>query len=137
MKRYVIPTLIFMLCGCQSEKPQQASYVRWSYPVALSKEAPEELNKLAVDLGESLGNRVPLRATSNIVCCFWIELDQWKPNPMEAGYIVTIHPGGAVVRATDLEQMRSAIDAIKRVLKVEHGEVMLPLGVLTNYPVVK
>jgi len=71
----------------------------------------------------------------NPVCCIWLEIGNWTPNPGGPGYVVVIQPGGAVIRASTDAQMTLALERLKQVRRIEGERVLLPLGLFTNYPV--
>ncbi len=114
------------------------TYQRWLWPVATSKESGEKVASRIARINDLLnGKLVPLTdCESNPVCCMWVEVTHWQPNPGRPGYVIIIQGGGAVLMASNIEQLDAAIKRINDVRVVKGEAVFLPLGVLTNYSVV-
>jgi hypothetical protein len=115
------------------------TYVRWTWPVATSKDKGEQLASRIAHLNELLKGVIEPQTDhdANPGCCFWVQVSDWRPNLDEAGaYVVIIQRGGALLMATDIAQLDAAIERIanERIAKGDH--VYLPLGLLTNYFVV-
>ena len=116
----------------------QLKYRAWTFPIAVSRTANHEMKQAAVSLANALGQDRPILVDKNPVCCFWLEVDEWAPNPNEPGYIINIQAGGAIIRATSEAQLQKAVEKVKSISLTEGGKVKLPTGVLiTSYPVLK
>lgn len=112
--------------------------VPWVLPVMFPQSASPSHKASAERLSKSLGQEVASPAVKNPVCCFWIEIDHWLPNPGQPGYVIILQKGGAVVRATDEEQLERAVAQIDSLRQVVAGKVLLPTNVLlSSYPVVQ
>src|SRR5690606_36460798 len=107
-------------------------YTEWVYPVAVRAEAEEVLKAQAKEYSDILGDDGVIELTANPVCCFWIEIDGWKPNPGNARYLFQIQDGGAILLATDREQLTLAADRLKAELRWKDGIILLPKGIITN-----
>jgi hypothetical protein len=118
-----------------SQKLSQLNHVHWLYPIAVAKSGGQPLLDEGQRLRKALGIEINvLVAEHNPTCCFWIELDGWRPNPGTGGYIINVQPGGARITGSDLEQIRLAIDRLKDMLIEEKGAKQVPIGLFTNYP---
>jgi hypothetical protein len=112
--------------------------VGWSgvFPVVISSKATAADRAQADRLAAIFGLSQAGIADTNPVCCFWVEIDGWKPNPGQPGYVVLFQPGGCVLRASNTEQLERAIAAIQSAAKIVDGKRTLPgNGLLTSYPV--
>ena len=115
----------------------------WPYPISIPKSQQAELEESAQRLakvfdvkGQTTGDHFIWVAEENPVCCLRLRIDPWTPNPGQAGYVILIQPGGAIVTAVDLKQMDAAIDRLEKIRTIKDGQVYLPIGLITNYRVV-
>jgi hypothetical protein len=105
----------------------------WSLPVMFPENASPAHRETATRLSRILGQTVASSARTNPVCCFWLELDQWRPNPGEPFYVVTIQRGGAIIRASSVEELNRAVEHVGSVVRLIRQKACLPVGmVLTN-----
>jgi hypothetical protein len=116
-----------------------AEYVRWPWPIACSEKMPEEVVSRLDTLREIIGVKLRPQSShkSNPVCCLWVEVGTWNPNPGRAGYVLIIQPGGGILIATNLKQLDIAITRLKEMRKIEDSEVRLPVGLSTNFQVIE
>jgi hypothetical protein len=71
----------------------------------------------------------------NPVCCVWLELTGWTPNPGKRGYMINNQPGGSIIQASDEEQLKLAVERFESSAKRYADHVEVPTGLLTNYEV--
>lgn len=132
-----LATLIFLGCGSNEATSAEPQTTKWVLPIAAAKDQAN-LDEPLKRLQEVLQNEfIWYQENGNPVCAFWVEITGGKPNPGDGGYVMIIQRGGAVLRATDVEQLQLAIDRIKEVRQVKKDGVYLPIGLLTNYPVIE
>jgi hypothetical protein len=98
--------------------------------------APKELPPLADDIAKFVGTPIVMASDKNPVCCVRLEITGWTPNSGKGGYIIVNQPGGSIIQASDLEQMKLAVERFKSSAKKMEGHVLVPQGLLTNYSVV-
>lgn len=120
--------------GRSIEKPE---YSEWRFPVAIPASASAEQKAAASRLAEMLGftSTVQVGDNRNPVCCFWIELTNWWPNPGGGGYVIIIQHGGAIMYASTIEDAKRGIERIESVRQKRGERFALPIGVLSSYPV--
>lgn len=126
--------------GTATPFAKEPDYIPWKLPVAYPLSASDELKKHAAKLARLLSPRsVPAdwEAKQNPICCFWIEVDSWHPDGANSGFVVLIQQGGAVLRASDVEQVAAAVRAIEKNIVMHGDQVYLPKGVITSYPVIE
>jgi len=95
----------------------------------------EVLRPYAERVAELVGTTAVQAVDRNPVCCMWIEITRWTPNPGVRGYIINNQPGGSTIQAVDEEQLRLAIERLDANAVRHDGYVELPTGILTNYRV--
>ena len=119
------------------EENRETQNVAWLLPVAVPRAQASQLATKASELREVLQVQLSvLEVDENPGCCIWLEVGLWSPEPDRPGYLVIIQPGGARLIASNIEQLDAAIDAIRNVMEVDEGQVLLPVGILTNYRVI-
>jgi hypothetical protein len=92
--------------------------------------------KLAQEIAEAIGTKAVAESKSNPVCCIWVEMNGYVPNPGDRGYVIINNGGGSLVSAADLNQLRAAVARFKKSIRRVDGNVEVPIGMLTNYRVV-
>jgi len=103
------------------------------YPiVAVPTGATEAQKAAASDIAAAMGDTGFVETDVNPVCCVWIEITGWTPNPGGGGYIIVNQPGGSIISASDVDQLRPAVERFKKSLRAHNG--LVPVGLLTNYP---
>ena len=87
-------------------------------------------------LADSL--KVPyIQIDRNPVCCLWIEVDQWSPNPKEAAYIILLQEGGGRIIASDANQLQMAVARLMQLREGGDDRPLLPHGLITNYSIIQ
>ena len=126
-------------CACLlGREPERTDEVQWVWPVAIREASSKELTQEAERLKKVLGVGLDiLYAKQNPVCCIWLEIDNWLPNPGEPGYIIVIQGGGARVLATSPKELKSAIDAIEKNITTRDGKAFLPAGIISSYAIAR
>ena len=82
-------------------------------------------------------NPIVQAADRNPVCCVWLEITGWLPNPGQPGYIIVNQRGGSMIQASDGEQMRLAVERFAATAKRSADHVAVPAGLLTNYEIAR
>ena len=112
-----------------------AEFVTWPWPIAIPQSSSKEVEKLADELrGQLQPGGAVLRSPINPTCCLWLEITHWQPNPGQSGYVIIIQRGGGVISASNEAQLKLAIDRLKGVARKSADLWVLPVGLLTNYP---
>jgi hypothetical protein len=119
----------------ETSPAEAVEYIR-PFPVVMYDSADEQLlAPYAQCVAKRIGSEVVQAAPRNPVCCVWIELSNWVPNPGVSGYIINNQPGGSVIQASNEEQLRLALDRFESSMKTQDGKVKVPAGLMTNYHV--
>lgn len=120
----------------QADKQSDAAkLVSWPLPVCIARDADAEIKRIAEDLATRLFNQPSVMTMSrNPVCCLWLEVTRWTPNPGVPGYVINLQGGGGWVQASDVEQLKLAVEQLKKSVVMKDGMPHLPLGLRTNYP---
>jgi hypothetical protein len=120
--------------GSSSELPE---FIR-PYPVVgVSTDADDDVKSAASEIASAIRVDLVIEGKTNPVCCVWIEISRWTPNPGTPGYIIVNQPGGSIITASNAEQLRLAVKRFKESIRVNDGEIQVPTGLLTNYSVVE
>lgn len=107
------------------------------FPIVMMPENAHEAHKqLARELAESLDIKFVQEATTNPVCCVWVEISRYMPNPGSPGYVIIHQPGGSIISASNFDQLRLAVERIKKSIRRRNGEAEVPVGLTTSYPVI-
>lgn len=112
------------------------SFVTWhGLPIACSPSQIGELRPVMRQLCELLGTNESsvVVVAKNPVCCFWIEIDNWVPNPGCPGFVMAIQGGGAVLRASNVDSALRAVESLRNSIKRIDDRINLPLGVYGEY----
>ena len=94
----------------------------------------EDLSPLMKTFSESFDGKTINAFDRNPRCCVWFEI-VGAANPGTDGWYMWHELGGTIITATDLNQMRRAIDALNRIAKTETEQRMLPVGITTSFAV--
>ena len=130
-------TLLTLSVLAAEPKETEVTYIR-PFPILMYQESEAtDLKPLAEDIGKLLGSPVIQSAKGNPVCCVWLEITNYTPNPGEPGYIIINQGGGSIIQASDVEQMKLAVERFKSTAKKTADGVLVPQGLLTNYKIVK
>jgi len=122
----------------QSASPEQAS-VDFTRPfpiVMVPTMAGDEHRQLADVVAELIGVARVQESTTNPVCCIWLEINHYTPNPGSPGYTIINQPGGSIITASNIAQLRAAVERFKQSARQNNGHVEVPVGLMTSYPVV-
>ena len=119
----------------QPDDGQQPQFIRWSYPVAFHEAAGKEVENIANELSQSLGMASAYKSKTSPGCCLWLEVEPWSISPAAPGYVIVIQHGGALVSATDVAQLKLAARRLGEIRKTNGDQILLPRGLVTNYPV--
>lgn len=127
-------------CTMQKHGPSSGAdlmkgYTRWNLPVFLQLGDQKYVDSLGRALGDAIGVSGVMVAEENPICCFWVDVHDWTPRPSMPGYVMLIMQEGAVLQASDAEQAEIAIERLRADRRIINGQIWLPVGVLTNYPV--
>ncbi|QDT97559.1 hypothetical protein [Gimesia aquarii] len=124
--------------GENSPSQAKGNYVTWPWQVAVNQSSTPEIQAAASRLSKSLKSKWGsiYKANKNPGCCLWIEVGTWTPNPGEPGYLIVIQPGGALLMSTNTKQLNLAIDRLTKIKRIQGENTMLPVGVITSYPVI-
>ncbi|MCA9254921.1 MAG: hypothetical protein KDA33_04760 [Phycisphaerales bacterium] len=115
----------------------EVEFAEVTFSVAVPAEAPTELKACARRLARALGRESVLELSDNRnpVCCFWIELTNWWPNPGVGGYVIIIQHGGAIMYASTIDDANRGVARLERVRQKRGGTWTLPIGLMTDYPI--
>lgn len=137
--KHKLYVLVVVLIGCNLNYADGAerNVVKWVLPIA-STEADDEISSRLLKLKDVLQNKFEVQQHNNRnpTCVFWVEVTNWNPNPGESGYVIVVQQGGAILLASDVRQLDLAIERIKNEIEIKSDGVYLPVGLLTNYPLV-
>jgi hypothetical protein len=117
-------------------KDDTVEYFRPFPIVGFSIDADENVKAAAREINDIIDAKFVWECKTNPVCCVWIEISRWTPSPGTPGYIIVNQPGGSIITASNAEQLRLAVERFKESIRVNDGEVQIPMGLLTNYSVV-
>jgi hypothetical protein len=135
--RSSIQLLSALAIACFGATQAEEESTQWnsSLPVAISSKSSTGLKEEARNLKEMIRSQSGiLESNVNPVCAFWIEL--WAPSEkVESGFIIQIESSGARISASDLTQLKKAIQYLKHNLIVKDEKVYLPKGIFTTYKV--
>jgi hypothetical protein len=109
-----------------------------SIPVAVKDGASKELDDVASDLQAFLTQgriHTLWHAPKNPICCLWLDVAPWHAIEHPGEFVIHIESHQAVLMATDMDQLRSAVALIKDVATIHGPGVHLPRGIMTNVPV--
>ncbi|HPF40172.1 MAG TPA: hypothetical protein P5081_10575 [Phycisphaerae bacterium] len=115
----------------------QVEFAAFPFSVAVPADASTELKACARRLARAMGRESVLELSDNRnpVCCFWIELTNWWPNPGRGGYVIIIQHGGAILYAATIEDANRGVARIERVRRKRGESWTLPIGLMTDYPI--
>ena len=115
--------------------PPPSRYTR-PYPlVGVPTGASEAHKALAQQVAALIGHPLIVEQRTNPVCCIWVEINGFTPSPGKTGYVIVNDAGGSIITASDLEQLRAAVQRFKKSIRSRDGKPEIPIGLLTNYPV--
>lgn len=104
------------------------------FPMVIYDRDDEELLRpYAERIAKLIGTTAVQASDHNPVCCVWIEITGWTPNPGSGGYIINHQPGGSLIQASDEDQLRLAIERFEATATRNGDRLEVPMGILTNY----
>jgi hypothetical protein len=104
--------------------------------VGISSGATAKQRAAADRLGREFGIRVSTFEI-NPVCCVWLELRTWKPNPGTDGYVIIHQAGGTLISASSQQQLDAAVERFIKSSRESGGKQEAPVGLMTSYEIVK
>jgi len=108
-------------------------YIRPYDFVGCPKGASAAHKASAQRIADILGVKLILQQNVNPVCCTWVEVNRWTPNPGQRGYLINNQGGGSLISASDEEQLQAAVDRFIASIHTINGKVHVPSGLMTNY----
>jgi|GEM_PF-4850330 len=136
MLRVVVIALCILVLSCTSRSGNhELVNERFDInhlPVFYSEKHPE-LRMFAERVSEYLASPAPMSMSRNPVCCIWLQMTGWSPNPGWDGYIILVQPGGVRIEGSNIQQVELAVERIINELDKTGGE--LSGGIFTNYRV--
>lgn len=104
------------------------------FPIVAHPVGASAAHKAAAQrIANALGVKLILKQNVNPVCCIWLEVIHWTPNPGHGGYIINNQSGGSLISASDEEQLEAAVDRFIASIRTIDGNPHVPMGILTNY----
>ena len=113
-----------------------SEYARPFPIIGIPKGASAEQRAAAEKLGREFGITVSMLDT-NPVCCVWLELRAWRPNPGTDGYVIIHQAGGTLINASSQQQLDAAVERFIRASRMRDGKREAPVGLMTSYEVIK
>ncbi len=84
-------------------------------------------------VADAMDVRVVSEMKTNPVCCVWVDITGWTPNPGEPGYVIINQSGGSIISASNEDQLRAAVERFRKTGRKKGKEFEVPLGLLTSY----
>ncbi len=101
--------------------------------VAVAQDASEVQKASARKIADAVGVRAVSVMKKNPVCCIWLEVTNWTPNPGEPGYFIINQGGGSLISASDEEQLKKAVEQFKKSIRNGANGTEVPVGIMTSY----
>ena len=118
-----------------SHRPPGDGYVRFSAQMVAYPASQPELRSLAEKIQSTLGKPGrPSAIPTNPVCCFWIEINPWRPSPGVDGFVLVTQHGGSLLWLSSIDQAENVLRILEQSVRREGGDVYLPAGLTSNYP---
>lgn len=139
-------TLVVALAGAAGreyshaeEPPANSSdeFVRPFPIVGIPRGASDAQKAAAKQIAKAIGAALVTESDRNPVCCVWMEVSGWVPNPGVPGYYIINQGGGSIISATDDDQLAKAVERFKKSLRKAKTGVEVPVGMMTNYHIIQ
>jgi hypothetical protein len=115
-----------------ADKPGDSIEYGRIFPIVMYHETDaKDLRPFAEEVAKSLDpGRPPVVQASprNPVCCVWLEITHWTPNPGKPGWIIINQGGGSIISASDTKQMKLAVEKFKSTARRVNDGTEAPLG---------
>ena len=121
---------------CMVVAATAGDYARLFPMVGIPKNATAQQRAAAEKLARQFGITVSALDT-NPVCCVWLELSTWRPNPGADGYIIVHQAGGTLITASSQQQLDAAVERFIKSSRERDGKREAPIGLMTSYEVLK
>ena len=103
-------------------------------PVAIKERETPEIEKEAKQFEKFVAIKSTKRVPDFGGCFLCVEVVENEKGP--PGFVVILGSSGCLVRASSIEQLRKASDAVAKLAKNDNGKVLLPVPyVVTSYQV--
>lgn len=111
-------------------------YSPWILPIAIESKATQRTADTAAVLARGLGLTIPpIKADASPGCVLWIRVNSELLPPNSPGYLVVLARDGAVVMASDDDQLEKATQSILAAIRKDRtGKISLPSGLITSFP---
>lgn len=129
-----LPLLFIAKSAASEDTPE--TFTRPFPVVMVPTTADDEHRQLARDVASLVGVMPVQESPTNPVCCVWLEITGYTPSPGSPGYTIINQPGGSVISASNIEQLRAAVERFTKSIRQREGKVEVPVGLMTSYPVV-
>jgi hypothetical protein len=116
--------------------PAATEYAQPFPVVGIPRSATAQQRAAAEKVGREFGITVSTLDT-NPVCCVWLELRSWRPNPGTDGYVIIHQAGGTLITASSQQQLDSAVDRFIKSSRQREGKRECPVGLMTSYDILK
>jgi hypothetical protein len=107
-------------------KTSRTEFVRPFPIVALAADASDAHKAAAQEIADAVGVSVVIEVEKNPVCCIWVEVTGWTPNPGVPGYFIINQSGGSIISASDEKQLKTAVEQFKRAVRKRRGRCRSP-----------
>ena len=111
----------------------EVDFIRPFPIVAVPVDASDAHKAAAKAVADAIGPGIFSELKTNPVCCVWLEINGWMPNPGEPGYVIINQAGGSIISASNEEQLRAAVERFKASIRKNGDQVEVPAGLLTSY----
>lgn len=126
---------VAMIAATHAAEPAAPAndFVRPFPLVAIAKGASDAKKAAAKEIADAVGVNAVSVMEKNPVCCIWLEVTGWTPNPGGAGYFIINQSGGSIISASDEEHLKKAVEQFKKSLRKGVDGPEVPVGMLTSY----